>query len=433
MYFVKYLSANAVNPIVITPKEEDLPLIFHHGRTDNSLMQEIPEGTVIERVHCGKPEATGNKLVRWWRIYSSVIENFKKYWEGPLREALPGIIKKYQPVAVYVSIPPFAMAPLWVNLLKDYPLPLIIDFRDAWSQWALAPNGSYWHYLKKKSLEAEVLRKATAVITTSAQTMDDLLKVHPWLDSTKCHVVSNGYDGNPGFPAALSYQPSAKLVIGYVGNFYYSPEARSNIFKPWWKKRPNRMLNYVPRKEDWLYRSPWFFFQAVKKMLASDPSLKDRIEIRFAGNKPNWLDAQMTESGIADLVKHTGFLKHDDAVLFQQECDLLLLTSAKVIGGRDYSIAGKTFEYFTMRKPILAFVCDGAQKDILEETGMSVICDPDQTDANAAILKRIIEQGVMVHPNRQALEKYHRKQLTSQLAGIIKSASVTSNSKAHHA
>ncbi|HRF25977.1 MAG TPA: glycosyltransferase [Ferruginibacter sp.] len=433
LYFVKYLSACGVNPIVVTPKEEDLPQIFHHGRTDTSLLKEIPEATIIERVHCGKPEAPANKLVQWWRIYSSVIENFKKYWEGPLREALPGIIERYQPVAVYVTIPPFAMAPLWVDLLKDYSLPLIIDFRDAWSQWALAPNGSYWHFQKKKKLEAEVLRKAAAVITTSAQTRDDLLKVHPWLDPAKCTVISNGYDGNLDFPDTLTLSPAKKLVIGYVGNFYYSPEARDNIFKPWWKKRPNRMLNYVPRKEDWLYRSPWFFFQAVKKLLELQPSLRDNIEIRFAGNKPKWMDVQVQQAGLTDLVKHEGFLSHDDAVIFQQSCDMLLLTSAKVLGGRDYSIAGKTFEYFTMKKPILGFVCEGAQKDILLETGMSVICDPDKVDNNAALLMKIIEEGIVLHPKPEALNKYHRKNLAAQLACIIQSVSSQTNLIAQHA
>ena len=62
---------------------------------------------------------------------------------------------------------------------------------------------------------------------------------------------------------------------------------------------------------------------------------------------------------------------------FQKKCDILLGTSHKVIDGKVYCIAGKTYEYIYMQKPVLAFVKEGAQKQIFEESGLGIICDSD--------------------------------------------------------
>ena len=69
-----------------------------------------------------------------------------------------------------------------------------------------------------------------------------------------------------------------------------------------------------------------------------------------------WIDAQVTQFGLTELVEFVGHLEHPSVIRFQRECDALLVTSSKVIGGQDYSIAGKTFEYLSFRKPLLGFV-----------------------------------------------------------------------------
>lgn len=418
--FVKYLPDFGINPVVITIEEKDYPLVLSSYYIDKDLQQDVPSGTKIERIHCDAPSPASNKLAKWARVYFSVSENFKTYWYKSLKEKLPAIIEEYKPLAVYVTIPPFAMAPLWLKLLKGSSLPLIIDFRDAWSQWALAPNGSYLHYYFKLKQEEAILRKAAAVITTTRQTSDELKRLHHNIPADKFSVIPNGYDVEIAVPGKLSVAKKDKWVIGYVGSFYYSPEARAAIFKPWWKKKFHRMLQYVPRKEDWLYRSPYFFFKALKCLLDQHPALAEKIEVHFAGNTPGWLTDQISSFGLHSICKHSGYLSHKAVIEFQQQCDALLITSSKVIGGEDYSIAGKTFEYFTMGKPILAFVCEGAQKDILTETGMSVICDPDNTVGSAQLMENLFTGKTVLQPDHAAIKKYHRKQLAQQLSSIIK-------------
>lgn len=179
------------------------------------------------------------------------------------------------------------------------------------------------------------------------------------------------------------------------------------------------MLQYAPRREDWLYRSPYFFFKAVRRLFELRPALKPRVRLRFAGHKPDWIDAQVHEFGLADNVEFLGFLTHDAVLDFQRTCDALLVTSSKVLGGQDYSIAGKTFEYFTFRKPIIGFVTAGAQKDELSQSGMALICDPDDTDAAATSLADLIDGRVSFPPDAAFLAQRHRRHLTRQLASLL--------------
>lgn len=420
LYFVKYLPENGIRPIVITPEEEDLKHIFHHGQVDHSLMKELDPATVIERVHCEVRKNPSNPIAKWMKMFFSVTENFKTTWRPSLDQRLPGILQTYDPKAIYVTIPPFAMVPLWLDILAKYPLPLIIDFRDAWSQWAIAPNGTYFHYLSKLKMERSVLEKAAAVLVSSEQTRQDLLRIHKGIPGSKIEVITNGYDGDIEVPASLRIQKDGKLIIGYVGNFYYAPEARAEIFKPWWKKKPHRMLNYIPRQEDWLYRSPYFFFRALRHLLDQQPLWKQRIEVHFAGHQPGWLKQQIQEFGLEDICHHTGYLKHEDVLLFQRNCQMLLITSSKVLGGQDYSIAGKTFEYFSIGKPILAFVCNGAQKDLLMKSGMALICDPDDTPSAAGNLQRMLEGETVLHPDAEYIHQFNRRVLTKKLSAVIR-------------
>ncbi|MEO6670925.1 MAG: glycosyltransferase [Ferruginibacter sp.] len=418
--FVKYLPQFDINPIVITVNENDYPSVMPGHAMDYTLTSDIPEGTIIEKFHCKVQPPARNKLHEWIRMYFSVTENFKEYWKEDLLKRLPGIMDKYKPRAIYVSLPPFAMAPLWFDLLKEYELPLIVDFRDAWTQWCIAPNGSYFHYLVKLQQERQILNKAGRVVFSSDQTMKDMIGVHPSVDRGKFSVITNGYDGVIEIADQLFIGDNKKIKIGYVGSFYYEPEAREQLFKPWWKRPPHRMLNYVPRKEDWLYRSPFFFFKTIRSLIDKDPLLKDRIEIHFAGKKPHWLASQIESFGLNEICYHHGYLQHDDVISFQKNCDTLLITSAKVPGGRDFSIAGKTFEYFTIGKPILAFVCEGSQKDVLVETGMSVVCDPDDIHASGELVKKLFDGKLVLQPDKAAIEKYNRRKLTKKLAGLIK-------------
>jgi len=272
--------------------------------------------------------------------------------------------------------------------------------------------------------EGTCLRAASRVVCTSEHTRSDLLRLHPNVPADKITTITNGYDSEITSltPPRSDNSSGSSFVIGYVGSFYYTPETRESMLRPWWRKRSHRMLQYAPRREDWLYRSPYFFFRAVRLMLDARPDLRSRLRIQFVGNKPSWVDAQVNEFTLTDVVEFRGQLPRHEALAFQQRCDSLLITSSKVIGGSDYSIGGKTFEYFATGRPILGFVTQGAQRDMLEESGVAVICDPDNPEDAAQKTQDLIDGKIQFYPNVHLLRSLHRRRLCRTLADVIKSA-----------
>jgi hypothetical protein len=92
-----------------------------------------------------------------------------------------------------------------------------------------------------------------------------------------------------------------------------------------------------------------------------------------------------------------------------------------VLNGRDYSIAGKTFEYFKAQKPILAFVTNGAQKDILKDSGIALILDPDNTTEAVSIVKDFFEGKKNLSPNLRFINKHSRNYCSKQLISEFES------------
>lgn len=423
--FIKHLPEFDITPLVVTTDADsyrdvgDTPLDF-------SLDALLPKETSIERVACRRRNKPRHRFGRWHRIFFSLVEEQASLWRINVLPVLNRLVEAHNPRAIYVTAPPFCMAPFAVELKRRLNLPLILDLRDAWSQWRVAPYGSWLHYHLTLRLEEECLAKATRVVTTSDQIRKDLLRLHRKIAPEKITVIMNGYDVDvPDWTMRPLPVGKTPFVIGYVGAFYYSPGARDAMMRPWWRKRPNRMIQFTPRIEDWLYRSPYFFFRAVAELFRQFPEMRDRIRIRFAGRKPEWIDAQVAEFRLKPFVEFLGYLDHTRVLDFQRECDALLITSSKVINGADYSIAGKTFEYFTMKKPILGFVTRGVQKDLLERSGMAVICDPDDTQQSASKLRELITGRINLAPNVDLLTQLSRRELTRKLAGVIQSSVAT--------
>jgi glycosyltransferase involved in cell wall biosynthesis len=416
--FVKWLPQFGIHPVVVTLDPGSYADVFDEYSSDESLAEELEDGATVIRLRSEKARTPG-RIGRFLSIYFSLHGNEVKYWERNYFSALKDIMRKYEPRVVFATLPPFSMIPLALKTARDYKLPLLLDFRDAWSQWRTLPFGTRIHYGLNLALERKYLQNADGIITTSLQTLEDFRQLHPRIQASKFHYIPNGYDGSLD-SWTRPERGKSRIRIGYVGSFYYSAEARKQMLAPWWKKRGHRMLQYMPLRQDWLYRSPFFFFRALQWLQKNHGDLFHRIHVEFVGKKPQWLQEMISEMGLKENVELLGERSHQEAIRFQRECDLLLITSAKMMGGRDYSIAGKTFEYIQAQKPILSFASEGAQKDLLERTGMALICDPDNARESAEKILRFFEGEIQLEPNLAFINSLSREQLSGELARIIK-------------
>lgn len=418
--FAKYLPEHGVRPVVVTPDKASLEAVIGPAR-EAALLDELPAVTRIERVPCPPVRRGGSRLGNWLHQFFSLGEGLGRAWRGPLLAAWSELVHRERPAALYVSVPPFSMAPLAVELAQHSGLPLILDFRDNWSQWCCSPQPSWLHYRLTLRRERACLEAASAVVCVTRQMVEDLQRVHPGVAAEKFHVIANGYDAAlPESPPPRPARGEEPFVIGYVGSFYYTPETRAALLNPWWQRPPHRWLQYAPRREDWLYRSPFFFFRALRRLLVERPDLRARVKVRFVGDTPAWLRAQVEEFGLTDVVEHLGRMSHRACLEFQASCDALLATSAKVIGGRDYCIAGKTFEYVASQAPIIAFVTEGEQRDFLAASGLALVCDADEPEAGARALSDLIEGRFTPAPNLSYLGGFHRRETARQMAELVR-------------
>ena len=411
--FAKHLQQFGINPIIVTPKVSD-------ERQDNSLLEELNNIKII-RTPIEKSIKFENILSK---NYINILDIESKKWKKYLYPILEKLIKEINFDAMYVTAPPFSIANLGVKISKKFNLPLILDMRDHWSHWNITPFTSYLHYQLILQKEREWFTHASAVLAVTEQMVEDFKNIHPHIDSSKFHTVRNSYAKDIKTQNnSLSIRKPTKdnpLKIGYVGSFYYHPYQRELIFNPWWKKKPYQWLQYTPRKEDWLYRSPYFFFKTLKFFIEKYPELKELIKVEFIGAKPDWLVEMVKEFKLEELVLLKGFVPHEESISFQQNCDALLGTSMKVIKGRDYCIAGKSYEYIAQQKPILAFMTEGSQKDFFKDSGSSLIFDADKTTKNVELLKSFIIGEIDFTLNQKFLTEISSKETTKKLANIIK-------------
>ncbi len=350
--------------------------------------------------------------------YLKIVDTIAIRWKKKLIPELDELTRKKRYTAFFVTAPPFSIARLTLTLKNRYGIPVILDLRDAWSNWNIAPFASYFHFKMLRKLERKCIEKSDFTLVTSNQTKNDLLQAHPPLAKSKIEVITNSYTSKVD-ASSRSLDPDKKNVFGYVGSFYYSPERQRLLEKKWWKKKPYQFLQFLPKKEDWLYRSPYFIFKIVSDLLSKHPDMIDNLELRFAGKKPFWFDEMVSKFSLQSIVRHDGFLDKQDVLSFQRRCDALMITSAKVINGRDYSIAGKTFEYLAIGKPILGFVAEGAQKDLLVETQSGIILDPDKPKVSAEKLRDFLNGKIKVTPDYEAIAQYSTQATTLKLSKII--------------
>ena len=397
--FAKYLQRNGTDTVVFSVSNYD-----DADRIDRSFNESEYSFKIVRTAL--RKKRLFNALFK--EYYFSITERLGIRWRDSLKRAFKKEHTAAQFDLLLVTVPPFSVLKEARLLSKRFGIPLVTDFRDAWSQWCITPFSTRIHYWLTKREELKTLKNSSLFIVPTNEVGEDLIHVHGEEYRNKILFLPNGFDALLPTEKNIdwNWKPGSKLIIGYAGSFYYNPESHSLIYSKWKEKKLYQMLQYVPRRENWLYRSPFFFFKGIRQLIDADPSYQEKIQIRIAGNQPSWITDMADHFNLKEIVKFYGHVKKIEMNNFYKNCDILLSTSIKVEGGFDYCIGGKTYEYFLVKKPILGLVCDGAQKTILQQSGMSIICDPDQPDQLVNIINNISELVNSLRINNEFLSRF---------------------------
>ena len=312
-------------------------------------------------------------------------------WIPPLYRYGRRIMRENRYDLIYVSCPPFpqTMTALWLKRLAG--VPLVVDFRDAWT---LAPymettlvkkviNRTLFPFMEKM-----VLRNTDWLIVNTPSALRAYLNNFPSVKD-RISMIPNGYEEED----FSGYRPSIsgnQMILLYCGRFGCSE------------------------------RDPTNLLEAVKLLV------EEHLPIRLRIIGPRWpgLSKLAATPKLGNNVQYMGQLPHNEAVHCMADCDVLVLYQ-----GQSHvqitPIAGKTYEYLRAGKAVLAVAPPGDNLDIIRKFAFRCETSSPQDAYGIAQAIRSLyhdwERGKLasyVSPPKD-FEQYNRQALANRLASLF--------------
>ena len=197
--FARTLPACGVELDVVTVQESDYAS-WTAAPVDHALVNRIPAAVRVHRVASGFPPW-------YWRLtagpvgfriaqYSYWGDPVSLFWRRPLFTMLDRLMSERRPDVVLATAPPFGVAVIARAVARRYRLPWVVDFRDAWTRWCVAPYPTVAHYAYARHAEHRILSEANAVVATSHVTRSEWLSDSPRLVPERLVTMYNGYDAD---------------------------------------------------------------------------------------------------------------------------------------------------------------------------------------------------------------------------------------------
>lgn len=402
--FVKYLPDFDIEPIVYIPENPTYPIIDSDLEKDVSKKVTIlrkrifePYGLAsifgqnkIQKISKGIiPHVRKQSLVEKLSLYirgNFFIPDARVFWVRPSINYLNRYIQENNIKTVITTGPPHSVHLIGLGLKQRNNLKWIADFRDPWTTigYHKALKLSAQARLKHIRLEKKVLTVADQVIVTSETTKIEFSKI----TNQPISVITNGYDSEKVQKRPLN----SKFSLAHIGSFLSE-------------------------------RNPRILWKALKELVKEEVGFGDHFEIKLAGAISPIILATIEEFGLSKYVNNMGYLSHQEAVAEQRSAQVLLLIE---IDSEETNgiIPGKIFEYMVSGRPIIGIGPDMSDfARIITETNSGVFITYDDKDKLKGSILGYYQEYLKgsLKSSAVGLQKYSRKNLTLQLAEILKS------------
>lgn len=163
------------------------------------------------------------------------------------------------------SIPYSAAAFIGLRLKKLFHSKHVLDLRDDWSGMPTQIYSNWFRFVIKYMEEKYAINNSDIITTVTRPLMYRYKKRHR-IKTEKIKYLPNSINVELKVKNKLPKNKEAEIVkIGYTGSFYFNAQLQKLIDTPFYKRGLKDMLKYTPLKEDWLYRTPFFFFKLMKE------------------------------------------------------------------------------------------------------------------------------------------------------------------------
>jgi hypothetical protein len=242
-------------------------------------------------------------------------------------------------------------------------------------------------------MERSVLRAADAVIANTPTNRDMLLASFPELDPARVHCIPNGYE--PSRPHAIAVARQAAVRDGtsrarllYTGELYDGSE---------------RCL------------------EALGLLLARDPSLPGRLEVRVVGSlgpAAAKAAAPLQKAGLLSLRSRAPW---DEVPAELAAADALLYA---VPATSAHWIPSKLYDYLVAERPILAVAPRGDAWEILAGSGLASLVEDTGLEAVARgmahFLEALVSGALRVEPRAEWIARFDGERQAQELAAVLR-------------
>jgi len=398
--FVKYLPNFDITPVIYTVENPEYVLL------DNTLEHEIPKNIETLKQPIWEPNNLLSKFKSKQPVTSAgflnpnptfiekklqyiranyFIPDARKFWINPSVKYLSEYLEKNKIDVVITTGPPHSLHVIGMRLKEKFSMNWIADFRDPWT------DIDYFHQLpltdkskqKHIALEQEVIQKADAVLVVGKTMKENYKKFNQ-----NTHVIANGFDGEL---SDNKNELDEKFAITHIG-----------------------MMNAD--------RNPKILWKVLAELIDKNPDFSNDLQIKLIGKVAKEVKQNIHENRLEKYIDFIDYLSHKEVVDYQKSAQVLLLAVNNVPAAKGI-ITGKVFEYLQAKRPILAIApTDGDLAEIIKKTNSGIVIDfEDKENLKKTIIdfyKKDKEGNLNV--DSKNIEQYHRKNLTKQLADLIK-------------
>lgn len=260
----------------------------------------------------------------------------------------------------------------------------IADFRDGWTfEPYRPPFPTGFQRRLDLSIERRVVRSAEVAVGATKPIADDLSRRF----GAFAACVSNAWDPDSFVqPTEAGVRPDdGRVTLVYTGTLSVRTD-------------------------------PAALMHALRAVSAETGGPK--LRFLHAGRLSTEERALIDRAGAADVVEHLGILDRAGALALQRSADALVLLTSR----NSSEATGKLFEYLFSGRPILALAEGNEAARIVQETGTGITVPPDDADAIAAALRRVVSGELMREYAPRNLEQYAYPRPAEQMAELVEEA-----------
>jgi glycosyltransferase involved in cell wall biosynthesis len=307
---------------------------------------------------------------------------------------------------IYTTSPPHSTHVAGLLLAKIFRKPLVVDFRDPWN--VIGSTGIPYQTLPfLMRLAAWTKRKlihtAARVVTVSPGERAEMLREYPDLDPSKVVVINNGFDSSDDPPAEPVASPAGdRLTILHAGTIY--PGIGGELF------------------------------DALAEIVNKQPEIARHLHVDLIGDVDWEYMRPIAGLEAAGVLKSHGLVPHAQALSMMKQSDVLMI----LLGGvkfRSSHLPSKSYEYIAAGKPILALVPEGDLTQILRDSGLGIVVQPNAPEILRAKFVELVEahqRGALIaQPVPGYKDRFERRSLAAKLATVFDTVMSESASRRH--